>query len=115
MSQSKIYVGNLSYNTTEDELRDYFSQFGNIEDIKLIIDFATGRSKGFGFISYGSDQECESAVATANGYELSGRKLKVNIARDDNRTGGGAGAGRGGAGGERRPSRPYRDSNRDRD
>jgi len=98
MSQSKIYVGNLSYNTTEDELRDYFSQFGNIEDIKLIIDFNTGRSKGFGFITYASIQDCESAVTTANGVDMGGRKLKVNIARDDNRrTGGGAG------GGARRP------------
>jgi len=112
MSQTKIYVGNLSYDTTEDDLRDYFSQFGNIEAIKLIIDFATGRSKGFGFISYTSNQDCENAVATANGVELSGRKLKVNIARDDNRTSGGA---RGPGAGERRPSRPYRENTRDRD
>ena len=107
MSQSKIYVGNLSYNTTEDELRDFFSQFGNIEDIKLIIDFSTGRSKGFGFITYGSNQECESAVEKANGVELSGRKLKVNVARDDNRRSAG---GAGGPSGARRSNRPsYRD------
>src|SRR3990167_9605198 len=112
MSQSKIYVGNLSYNTTEDELRDYFSQFGNIDDIKLIIDFNTGRSKGFGFVTYGSNQECETAVEKSNGVELSGRKLKVNIARDDNRAGGGA---RGpGAPGGRRPSGGARPFNRDR-
>ena len=97
MSQAKIYVGNLPYNTTEDELRDYFSQYGTIEDIKLIIDFNTGRSKGFGFITYSSAQECENAVA-ANGVEMSGRKLRVNIARDDNRRSGG-----GGSGGPRRP------------
>lgn len=103
MSQSKIYVGNLSYDTTEDELRTYFSQFGNIQDIKLIIDFSTGRSKGFGFVTYASDQDSESALA-ANGVELSGRKLKVNIAREDNRTGGGNGGGRGPMGGARRPS-----------
>lgn len=88
MSQSKIYVGNLSYNTTEDELRDYFSEFGNIEDIKLIIDFKTGRSKGFAFVTYVSDQDCDVATAKAidkaNGADLGGRKLKVNIARDDN-------------------------------
>jgi len=112
MSQSKIYVGNLSYNTTEDELRDYFTQYGNIEDIKLIIDFNTGRSKGFGFITYGSDQDCEKAIA-ANGVDLGGRKLKVNIARDDNRTSGGRGAA-GGPGGARRSNRPYRDRD-DRD
>ncbi|EKD77999.1 MAG: glycine-rich RNA-binding protein, partial [uncultured bacterium] len=98
MSQSKIYVGNLSYNTTEDGLRDYFSQYGTIEEIKLIIDFNTGRSKGFGFITYGSAQDCENALA-ANGVELDGRKLKVNIARDDNRRAGGGAGGPGGNGG----------------
>jgi RNA recognition motif-containing protein len=105
MSQTKIYVGNLSYDTTEDDLRDYFSQFGAISDIKLIIDFATGRSKGFGFISYASAQDCDSAVSAANGVELSGRKLKVNIAREDNRPR---------TGGERRPSRPNYENSRDR-
>src|SRR3990167_8338547 len=104
MSQSKIYVGNLSYNTTEDELRDYFTQFGTIEDIKLIIDFNTGRSKGFGFITFASAQESEAAVNASNGVDMGGRKLKVNIARDDNRrTGGGAGMG-GNGGGFRRPA-----------
>lgn len=109
MSQSKIYVGNLSYNTTEDELRDYFSQYGNIEDIKLIIDFSTGRSKGFGFITYGSDQECEMAVEKSNGVELSGRKLKVNIAREDNRT-----SGPRGSAGKRPFNNAARSFNRDR-
>lgn len=106
MSQSKIYVGNLSYNTSEDELRDYFSQYGNIEDIKLIIDFNTGRSKGFGFITFGSNQDCENAIA-ANGVELGGRKLKVNIARDDNR--GTRGPGPAGHGPRRSSNRPYSD------
>ena len=111
MSQSKIYVGNLSYNTTEDELRDFFAQYGNIEDIKLIIDFNTGRSKGFAFITYGSNQDSENALA-ANGVDVGGRKLKVNIARDDNRRPAG-GAPRGGRpGGNGRPS--FRDRN-DRD
>lgn len=109
MSQSKIYVGNLSYDTTEDELRTYFSQFGNIQDIKLIIDFSTGRSKGFGFVTYTSDQDSESALA-ANGVELSGRKLKVNIAREDNRTAGnGGGRGPMGGAGARRPNRSFRE------
>ncbi len=110
MSQSKVYVGNLSYNTSEDQLRDYFAQYGNIQDIKLIIDFNTGRSKGFGFITYASDQDCESALA-ANGADLDGRKLKVNIAREDNRSAGGGrpSGGFGGRGG--RPggnNRPFR-------
>ena len=90
MSQSKIYVGNLSYTTTEDELRGFFAQFGSIQDIKLIIDFATGRSKGFGFITYAAAQDSEAAVEKSNGVELGGRKLKVNIAREDNRSGAGA-------------------------
>lgn len=109
MNQSKIYIGNLSYNTTEDELREFFAQFGSIDDIKLIIDFNTGRSKGFGFVTYTSAQDCETAVAKSNGVELSGRKLKVNIARDDNRTSGARPTG-----GARRPS-SGRSFNRDRD
>lgn len=96
MSQSKVYVGNLSYNTSEDELRDHFAQYGNIEEIKLIVDFGTGRSKGFGFITYAAGKDCENALA-ANGFELGGRKLKVNIAREDNRrSAGGGGGARGG-------------------
>ena len=82
MNLSKIYVGNLSYNTTEDQLRDYFSQFGNIEDLKLIIDFQTGRSKGFGFITFSSSEEGKNALE-ANGAELDGRKLNVNTAKDN--------------------------------
>lgn len=109
MSQSKIYVGNLSYNTSEDELRDHFAQYGNIEEIKLIVDFGTGRSKGFGFITYASGQDCENALA-ANGFEIGGRKLKVNIAREDNRRSGGGGGRnnfRAGGGG----NRSFRDRN----
>ena len=110
MSQSKVYVGNLSYSTSEDELRDHFAQYGNIQDIKLIIDFNTGRSKGFGFITYASGQDCENALA-ANGADLGGRKLKVNIAREDNRSAGGGGrpsGGFGGRGGRPGGNRPFR-------
>ena len=109
MSQTKVYVGNLSYDTSEDGLRNFFSQYGTIGEVKLIIDFATGRSKGFGFITFGSDRDCENALA-ANGADLGGRKLKVNIAREDSRsTGGGRPGGFGGRGG--RPggnNRPFR-------
>ena len=94
MNLSKIYVGNLSYNTTEDELRDFFAQYGNIEDLKLISDYQTGRSKGFGFITFASDQEGEAALA-ANGEEIDGRKLSVKTARDKERQGGGARSGGG--------------------
>ena len=86
MNESKIYVGNLSYNTTEVELRDFFTQYGSIDDIKLISDFQTGRSKGFGFITYTSDQEGQNALV-ANGAELDGRKLIVNTAKESTRRG----------------------------
>jgi|SaaInl4_135m_RNA_FD_contig_21_169665_length_432_multi_6_in_0_out_0_1 cold-inducible RNA-binding protein len=95
MNQAKVYVGNLSYNTTEDELRDYFAQYGNIDDVKLISDYQTGRSKGFAFVTFASDQEGESALA-ANGVEFKGRKLNVNTAKDNNRRGGGEKRGGGG-------------------
>ena len=101
MNQAKIYVGNLSYGTSEGELRDYFSQYGDIKDIKLISDFQTGRSKGFGFITFSSDEEGKNALE-ANGQELDGRKLNVNTAKDDARRGGGGGGrDRGGDGGGR--------------
>lgn len=106
MNQAKIYVGNLSYNTTEDQLRDFFAQYGTIEDIKLISDFQTGRSKGFGFVTYGSDEDGQKALA-ANGADLDGRKLKVNTAKENTtrRSGGSNGGGYrhagGGNGGDR--------------
>lgn len=99
MNQAKIYVGNLSYNTTEDQLRDFFAQYGSIDDCKLISDFQTGRSKGFGFITYASDEEGQKALE-ANGLDLDGRKLKVNTAKESTgRRGGGGGGDRGGRGG----------------
>jgi RNA recognition motif-containing protein len=108
MSQAKIYVGNLSYNTTEDQLRDFFSQYGNIDELKLISDFQTGRSKGFGFITYASDDEGKNALE-ANGQELDGRKLRVNTAKEGGSGGGGGGrrAGAGAGGGQRRQRENY--------
>src|SRR3990167_1500815 len=107
MSQSKIYVGNLPYSTTEDALRSFFSQCGSIKEVKLIVDFGTGRSKGFGFITFANAEACEKAVKGANDQEMDGRKLKVNVARDNPRREGGGGGrggregGRGGFGGGR--------------
>lgn len=94
--KQKIYVGNLSYNTSEDELRNFFNQYGNIDDIKVIKDFETGRSKGFGFITYSTPDEANAALS-ANGEEVDGRKLRVNIAQDNNRGGRRGGGGGGGA------------------
>ncbi|MDR2662320.1 MAG: RNA-binding protein [Treponema sp.] len=78
----KLYVGNLSYQTGEETLRNYFAGFGNVESVKLITDRDTGYSKGFGFIEMGSDEEANAAIAGANGAEFDGRKLKVNEAID---------------------------------
>lgn len=103
MNQAKIYVGNLSYNTTEDGLRDFFTQYGTIEELKLISDSQTGRSKGFGFITYASDDEGKKALE-ADGVELDGRKMRVNTAKDN--AGGGSRRG-GGGGGFRRGPREF--------
>jgi RNA recognition motif-containing protein len=78
----KLYVGNLSYQTGEDNLRNYFSAFGTVESVKIITDRDSGSSKGFGFIEMSSDDEAKAAVEGANGAEFAGRKLKVNEAID---------------------------------
>lgn len=76
----KIYVGNLSFRTTEDELTSLFSQVGSVESVSIITDRDTGRSKGFGFVSM-SDEDAEKAIAAFNGKDLGGRPLTVNEAR----------------------------------
>lgn len=102
MSESKIYVGNLSYDVTGDQLNEFFSKFGEISDVKLISDFETGRSKGFAFITYGSEDAVNAAIEGGNDVEFEGRKMKVNKAKDNRRTGGsGGGGGRGGRGDSR--------------
>ena len=78
----KLYVGNLSYNTTEDSLRNYFSGFGSVASAKIIVDRDTGNSKGFGFIEMSSDDEANAAIAGTNGTELDGRQIRVNEAMD---------------------------------
>lgn len=88
MNQSKIYVGNLAYSTSQEDLEGFFGQYGSITETKLISDFETGRSKGFGFITFSSDAEAEAALA-ANGTELDGRTLKVNIAKEKKERSGG--------------------------
>ena len=91
--KNKIYIGNLSYDTTEDTLRTVFSKFGGIDDLIIIKDRETGRTKGFGFITFDSQQAAESALEL-NGTDLDGRTIKVNIAEE--KKGGGGGGGRGG-------------------
>lgn len=77
----KLYVGGLSYSTTEDTLREYFSQAGAPESVTIIMDRMSGRSKGFGFVEYATDEEAAKAVEMFNGKEFEGRNLTVNEAR----------------------------------
>ncbi len=77
----KLYVGGLSYNTTEDSLKSFFSQAGTVETANIIVDKMSGRSKGFGFVEMSSDEEAQKAIETLNGKELDGRILTVNEAR----------------------------------
>src|SRR3954466_8963370 len=100
---SKLYVGNLSYNVTSSDLEQLFGQHGTVQSAEVISDRDTGRSKGFGFVQMGSDQEAQAAIAALNGQEQDGRALTVNEAkpREDRPRGGGGGGGggRGGYGG----------------
>jgi RNA recognition motif-containing protein len=102
---SKLYVGNLSYNTTNAELEQLFGQHGTVQSAEVIQDRDTGRSKGFGFVQMGSDAEAQAAIAALNGQEQDGRALTVNEAkpREDRggSRGGGGGGGYGGGGGGR--------------
>src|SRR3982750_3150428 len=100
----KLYVGNLSYNTTSSDLEQLFSQHGTVQSAEVISDRDSGRSKGFGFVEMGSDQEAQAAIAALNGQQHDGRPLTVNEAkpREDRGPrpgGGGGGGGRGGYGG----------------
>ena len=89
----KLYVGNLSYNTTEDGLRNLFSGFGSVTSAKIIFDRETGNSKGFGFIEMSTDDEAAAAITGTNGRELEGRQLRVNEAIDKPRRERGSGGG----------------------
>ncbi|MDL2229506.1 RNA-binding protein [Treponema sp. OttesenSCG-928-L16] len=92
----KLYVGNLSYQTQEDSLRNLFSSYGNVESVKIITNRDTGYSKGFGFVEMSSDDEAHAAINGTNGSEFDGRTIKVNEALDkprrDRDSGGGYGS-----------------------
>ncbi len=102
---AKLYVGNLSYDTTEEDLRTLFSQAGNVTSVDVIKDRDTGRSKGFAFVEMGSQSEAEQAIKLFDGTSFGNRTIKVNIARPREERGpsrfggGGGGGGRGGGGG----------------
>ena len=99
---SKLYVGNLSYNTTSSDLEQLCAGHGTVQSAEVIQDRDTGRSKGFGFVQMGSDDEAQAAIAALNGKEVDGRALTVNEAkpREDRprKSGGGGGYGGGGGG-----------------
>lgn len=78
---NKLYVGNLSYDTREEQLRELFAQAGTVESVTIITDRGTGRSKGFGFVEMSSDAEAQDAISRFNGYTLDGRDLTVDEAR----------------------------------
>lgn len=95
----KLYVGNLSYGVTSSQLEEMFSSFGSVQSAQVITDRDTGRSKGFGFVEMGSDQEAQAAIDGLHGREQDGRALTVNEARPREERPGGGGGGRGGYGG----------------
>src|SRR5258706_12785926 len=98
----KLYVGNLSYDVDSSALQESFAAHGTVDSAQIITDRDTGRSKGFGFVEMGTDEEAQAAIAALNGQEHSGRALTVNEAKpreDRPRGGGGGGGGRGGYGG----------------
>jgi RNA recognition motif-containing protein len=99
--ETKLYVGNLSYSTTEDDIRSLFAQAGTVASVAMIKDRDTGQSKGFAFVEMSNQSEAEKAIQTFNGYMLANRPLKVNMARprEEHGFGGGRGGGGGGYGG----------------
>ena len=94
----KLYVGNLAYGVSDSDLERIFAPHGTVQSAQVIMDRDTGRSKGFGFVEMGSDQEAQTAIQAMNGKEVEGRALTVNEARPKTE-GGGGGGGRGGYGG----------------
>jgi RNA recognition motif-containing protein len=98
---AKLFVGNLSFNVTENDLQDAFGAHGTVVEANLMMDRATGRSRGFAFVTMSSPEEAQKAIDAMNGKELSGRALTVNVAkpREERPGGGGGGGRRGGYGG----------------
>ncbi len=94
----KIYVGNLPFQTTDEDLAQEFSAFGEVASANVVIDRVNGRSRGFGFVDMPSDEEAQAAIAALNGKELEGRPLTVNESRPREDSGGGFRGGRGGGG-----------------
>ena len=104
---NKLFVGNLSFDTTENDLQDAFAAFGTVSETNLMMDRTTNKSRGFGFLTMGTDEEAQAAIAGLNGKDMGGRALTVNVARprEERPAGGGGGrrefggGNRGGSGG----------------
>ena len=96
---TKLYVGNLSFGVTSDDLHEHFAQAGTVESAKVVEDRDTGRSRGFGFVEMSNADEAQAAIEQFNGQDFDGRNLVVNEARPREEGGGGGGGGRGGRGG----------------
>lgn len=95
----KLYVGNISFNTSDQDLEELFGSVGTVQSANIVEDRETGRSRGFGFVEMSSKEEGEAAIEQLNGKEIDGRELKVNEAKPRENRGGGGGGGRGGYGG----------------
>ncbi len=96
---TKLYVGNLSFNTTENELQELFAQAGTVQEVSLMQDKFTGKSRGFAFVTMGSEEDAQNAISKLNGQTVEGRALTVNEARPREPRPPGGGGGRGGYGG----------------
>ena len=104
-----IYVGNLPYTTSDDDLRSFFDEYGTVDSARIIMDRESGRSKGFGFVEMSDANEANAAIEALNGRDMGGRALTVNEARPREERGprrGGGGFGGGGGGFDRGPRRP---------
>jgi RNA recognition motif-containing protein len=99
---AKLYVGNLSFNTTQQDLEQMCGEFGTVESTNIIEDRDTGRSRGFGFVEMSTNEEAQNAISALNGKDIDGRSLTVNEAKPREDRGGSGGGGRGGYGGGNR-------------
>jgi RNA recognition motif-containing protein len=102
-----LFVGNLSFNTTENDLHDAFAAHGTVVEANLMVDRVSGRHRGFGFVTMGTPEEAQKAIEAMNGASLGGRNLTVNIARPKTERPGGGGGFGGGGGGGRGPRRDF--------
>jgi RNA recognition motif-containing protein len=96
---NRLYVGNLSFNTSAETLRECFSELGEVTDVHIVSDRETGRSRGFAFVTMGTSEAAANAISQMDGATLDGRALRVNEAEERTGGGGGGGGGRGGRGG----------------